>query len=214
MGGEKEKLLIDEILSDARKRAERVVRDAKRRAAAILEQARSRAETEKREIIERAEREAEQEYNKIVAAVEVERGRRELRMKEDVIQEAFRRAEARISSLDAARYAELVVALSLPAIRLVAAEEMRVVVGSRHHRVDLGRLGEEIHARLLQQHGGDCRLELEEDGGFVGVKVYSGDGVLCFDNSIDGRRKRLKALLRDRAARELFSEEQQQAAEK
>ena len=204
MENEREKLLIEEILGDARKRAERVKKEAKRRATTLIDQARKDADTEKQKIIEQATKNAQLEYNKIVSTVDVERIRRELKTKEEVLQAAFARAETQISQLDPEQYAEEVVALSLPAIRLVATEEMVVVVGCKYHNLELNRI-EEAMCNRSESGEARFRLELSSDTSFVGVKVFSKDGRLCFDNSIEGRRKRLGTMLRDGAAKNLFN---------
>lgn len=197
---DKQQALADEILSDARRQAERAVTRAKRRGDSILKAARTHAGDAKQKAAEAAEAKAERNAATIMADVPYQEQVRTLGVKEDVIGQLFTESLDTLRALPPDEMLDVLAALSMEAISSIGGERFVIELSAE----DAERLGPRLAARV-----GDVAVEIaaspEVAGG--GVIVRSASGPKMVDNSFATRLRRCRESLRGRVAEMVFGDE-------
>ncbi|MGI6307583.1 MAG: V-type ATP synthase subunit E [Dethiobacteria bacterium] len=92
------------ILDDARAQAEKIVAEAAGKASAILAEAEKEAGKRKEQILERAQKEAEEQKRRILGIAQLDARKEILAAKQELIEETFEQAVARLVNLEEAAY--------------------------------------------------------------------------------------------------------------
>jgi len=200
-------VLAEEILEDARDRAERALARGKAEAEKIMAEARSEAKAEAEKIRAEAEHRAKRRADMIVRTVDQEVARRKLRARETVVQQVLDEAKKQLDALGGEAYERSVVWLATAAIREMPGEEFLLQVGTREgNSTDPARLVSEME-KALQEHGRRVLIHVELRADMPrGVLAKSADGRLQWDNTFGSRLRRLRAGLRRRIVPGLFGE--------
>jgi vacuolar-type H+-ATPase subunit E/Vma4 len=126
--GAQEDLLRDEILEDARRRADRTLKRAERDAAKALDRARQDLETQRQATLEQARTRAEGEVRALIAGVEQEKRRRRLQVREEALDDVLQSALDQARNLaEPARARESRTRLLIEAARAVGPEDGLVI---------------------------------------------------------------------------------------
>lgn len=196
----KQQALADEILSDARRQAERAVGRAKRRGESILKTARARADDTDQKATEAAEKKAERNAATIMADVPYQEQVRILSVKEDVIGRVFAESLDALRALPPDKMLDVLAALSVEAISLIGGERFVIELSGE----DAERFGPQLATRV-----GSVAVEItaspEVAGG--GVIVRSASGPKMVDNSFATRLRRCRDDLRGQTADMVFGDE-------
>ena len=192
--------LSEEILGDARKRAERAVRNAEREAEGVLSEARKTAEAAAGEILEAARARGEKRARVMLASLAVEEKRLELAAKEEVIEAVLKSALEGAGEAEDRR--EVIGRLAVAAAGEMSGEKLVVRVGER----DAGVLDEGFLSELGGRAKGGRRFTAGRPAGGAsgGVMVETADGREVFDNTFEARVGRLREALRAELARRLW----------
>lgn len=198
-----EDALINEILSDARKKAERTVRRAEQESRSIIQKAQEEADEQLAAAAAAAQVRAERERTIVLATVDVEAQRLELAARERIIQHAFATAQGRIASRRGFDCNATLVQLIADAARAIGGDSFIVSVArADQHAGGIAGLQKAVSQRL----GRDVRLQYAPAAAPItgGAIVHSSDGRRMVDNSFDGRMARMHDDVRRQIARILF----------
>jgi vacuolar-type H+-ATPase subunit E/Vma4 len=206
-GNSPQDVLQQEILSDGRRRADRILQAAREEAAKSLAERRAAVEAEVGKIVEEGRRRAERRADMVLRTVDQEVARRKLAAREALIQEVLEEARKELEGLSGAAYGTLVVQLAESAIRgMCASDFLLQVVAPGDDGLDPAALANEV-VSLLSRGGRRVSLRAEiRRGGSRGVIVLSADGRLRWDNTIESRLRRLRRVIRARIAPTLLEE--------
>ena len=199
-----EKVLSDEILKDAEKRAERVRAKAKREAQTILADGAKEADAAAQKILDVARRRAERAAQSVLATVEQEVRRDLLEAQEAELSRLFEAARQRLA--DRASYGVPAVLAALAAEAIAAMDSPSVVVELAE--ADRAAVTEAWLADVRRRVGRDVAVRVAEkpaaiDGGII---VRSADGRLFYDNSFAARLARLRPGLRRELAARIYKD--------
>lgn len=188
---EKSDAEADEILKEARVRADEIISEAQKKASEI-----------KMEIVEKGERDSERERQRIIANAKLQSRKARLEAKEDVIREAFERAEGELKKVTRSNKYPSVLASLIKEAQGVIGGDVEVLV----RKDDLGILTKEYLNKLSDDT--KSRVELSQDyiDTVGGAMVRSKDGKVEVNNTIEMRRERMRGELRPKVAQTLFSE--------
>ncbi len=199
---QKEKLdkIIARIEEDAKAEVERILKDARTKAEEIRKEAEIKARARREEIVSRGRREAEQERARIVANAKLRARKALLDAKEEVIREAFTRAEKALAEVaKGERYPEILKRLILEAIETIGGD-VEVVAREEDKKI--------LSRSFLQEVAREAKVKvtLADDtiSSIGGVVVRSRDGRTEVDNTFETRLERIKGELRSSVARVLF----------
>ncbi|HOX39982.1 MAG TPA: hypothetical protein PL033_18520 [Candidatus Brocadiia bacterium] len=195
------KALSEEILSSARKQAERAVKRAERQAASTEKGARQQAGEFVEQALTVVRARMEFERRKSDALTEIEASRLLLATREAAVQDVFDAALKRAESLSDDELAETASFLAEEAVGGVPSDDVIILLPAGW----LSRLGE-AGARSLADGvvARGLAAKAEVKGGDVpggqGLVVVSTDGRLRYDNSLSHRLGRMRSILRSRVA--------------
>ncbi|MBP5300626.1 MAG: V-type ATP synthase subunit E [Victivallales bacterium] len=189
-----EKRLEQEILGDARQKAERIVARATSDAAAALKRARTLNERRRKKALDQARQEAGRKADNIVSGIWNEQRKMWLNRRERAIREFLDALLAELAGQDAAspaRQASLR-ALASEALAAVPARDLTVTVAPADRPT--------VTAEWLKERlapGRDAEFTVQEDSAIQGgIHVASADGRYAYDNTYRGRLARLDAEFR------------------
>ena len=200
----KQEVLKKDILEDAEKRARTIATRAKRDVKKAKREAEERANAYKQEVLDRATGDVQQEVNRTLSAIPMEKIRRRLQAQEAVIDKAASASSEALMNQSGDERADLVATLIADAARSIAEDEMVVDLAER----DLP-LAERAIAKAKSLLGADglrVRIVLgnpdrEITGGAI---VRTPQGHKLVDHSFEARRERLYPRIRLELARLLF----------
>ncbi len=204
---ERQRALADEILSDARRQAERKVGRAERRANGILSGAQSQADTVRAEAVAAAEARADQQAATILADVPHQEQARALRVKDEAVGRLFADALDATRALREDEMLSVLVGLSAEAIALMPGNRFVLCVGA----ADAERFGDKLAAQIAAQagktKGGAVDVQVVPHADVTGgVIVRSADGPERVDNSFAERARRELAKLRSHVAQMIYGD--------
>ena len=197
-----EDALLNEILSDATRKAERAIQKAEEEAREILDKARREAGEISTAAAAGASERSEREKMIILATTGVEAKRLEIDSKEALIGQVFDAARKSIMDQGAADYPALVARLIAGAAKIIGGDTF-VIALSNDDSASLNLA--DLRTRASDRLGRSISLTLGAPAPIrAGVIVHSGDGHLLVDNSLEGRLARMHDALRREAAQILF----------
>jgi len=202
--------IIAEIDRNAARETGEILSEARGRADRLLAEARQEASRRERTILFKGEQEAGQESQRIVAEARIRARRAEMDAREEVLQQAFARAQHMLkgAATQGAAYQATLERLICAAAISSGADSLEVLVNQRDRallsQADLSR----IAARVAGEQGRAAALICapESPACMGGVVLRSTDGSVRVDNTFEARLERFRQDLRTQAARLLFQE--------
>lgn len=207
--------LVEQILEDARRQAERKKKKAHRQAERIVEEAREEAEEERQSILEDADSRAEAEEKKLRAGISQEK--RFLRQKalQELLEHVRERCLERLAALRGEDdYREVLLGLAMDALDQMRGECFVLTLRAE----DRERLGEDLAdalpERAAEELNRDLEVRLSEETVEArgGLTLMREDGKEICDETFEGRMRRLWPELRHEVADRLTSSDAWQHA--
>ena len=192
-----QEVLSEEILGDARRRADREIARARTEAEKLVANAKAAAQAEMDKVLEAARARAEARRGMILRTVAQEVARGKLRARDGVLQRVLEQAGTRLQDLSGEQYRRSVISLALEAVRQMPADSFVLKVSvPPGGALDANALASEIKERLRADGRADSlSVELVPHAS-RGVVIESADGRMRWDNSYDARLRRLRPDLR------------------
>ena len=195
---EQEEKLRQEILGDARRKAERAIKRARRDAEKTLEAVRAEQDEARGKRLEAATREAEEKYRAVTAGIAYTIRRRWLLQREEVLDKLFAAMLPEIEAGEGIDRARSLRELLREALEAIGPAPVRL----RLHPRDIEILDETSRAEVWRAAFGtesspamDMDVEPDESIG-RGLILESRDGRHMFDNTYATRLTRLRPVLR------------------
>jgi len=198
------KLIIDDILKEAKKKAAEVIQTAEREAATMRDAARLGAKEEEEHKLKEALTRGKQVYEEVMAEGRMKAKKEMLQKKEGLIGDVFKEAEERLRAHVASkRYKEDIARIALSACRKLGSGD--VVVRANRRDLKLLESFKEQMARELS--GGEKTVNIsfgEPIQAIGGVRVGTPDGKVEIDDTFEGRMRREFEVIRVKVAKVLF----------
>jgi len=199
LGAEK---LTEKILEEARQQAQKDVDQAKREAADMLKGARKEAEQRHKSILDKAQREAAERKRRLIAYAELDARKQRLKTKQDMLEDAFRKAIESLNSMPVEKYRDMLVDMVARAVRKGDEE---IILSER----DRKRLGDDFAGLVnerLKNNSLKARIVLSDEtrdisGGFI---LRSGN--VEMNNSFETIIRMVRDELEADVAKALFGE--------
>jgi vacuolar-type H+-ATPase subunit E/Vma4 len=198
-------LLCRAIAEEGRKEAEKLLAQARSEAERTVAEARDQAEKQYEEEIHSARSKAHTQAGRMVDTAELEARRRVMGFRQQVVEEVLDALEERLQSFRSEPAYE--------AFLLSAVREAIEHLPGQEFVVELNKEDAEVVKSSLEATAGELSvaIEVRRSASFEGgVRVYTVDHRLLFDNSLATRLKRSEDALRQEIWREIFGGERQQ----
>jgi len=198
--------IVSSIISEAEENANKIISEAEKKAEAIIEDGEKRAALEKEKILENAKKQARMQYHQIISEAKMKARRAELEAREEIIMEAFKKAEAelqRMSSSKDEKYIQSLKNIIKEAATEIGGGELLVHIkeDDKEKIKDLDSIAEDVKSAT----GKDTSLEFGESIQTIGgAIVKTKDGRIEVNNTIEARLSRFEKLLRSEVAKILF----------
>jgi len=206
MSSGKEKI-VSSIMSDAQIKAEAILAKAEKEKESILSEGEVQAVVEKERILETAEKQAKMRYQQIISEAKMNSRRMELEAREEMIEEAFNKAEEKlteIASSDAAEYKTSLQKMITEAGVEIGGGDLVVLVKES----DVTKVKDSlpsIEKEITDKINTTTKLEMGENIPTIGGTVLkTKNGEIEVNNTIEARMQRFKKSLRSEVAGILF----------
>jgi len=198
--------LFDEVLADARTKADRVRRRGQRDAQAAARKVADETQAQVDKILQAAETEVALKRHQILATVEIEAQRDRLARLEESLAKVAQHVAAGLQSLSGQALRDAQMRLALDAIRQLPPGEVEVALPSKNHAEYGSQFVAELAARATKELSRPVAARLAPSGAAItdGVIVRGAGGRVEVVNSFSERLRRLWPALRLDAARQLF----------
>jgi V/A-type H+/Na+-transporting ATPase subunit E len=196
--------IANEVIGDVQKEAEAIIQAAESEAKETLRAAKEQADQTYRQILAESKEKAEAEKRKITSVTEVDMRNGLLQTKEDLVDEAFDKATAKLK-----RFVETE---EYPTYLLGQIEEIAKKMDQKVHVVevnakDRGWLTVDMLKHASKKLHVEFTISDQTENYIGGCKVHSEDGKIVYDGTIDNRLDELKPKLRAEIAKQFFTEE-------
>ena len=196
--------ITTEVLRDIQKEAQAVILDAENEAKQTLKEAKGQAEQDFQDIITQSQKQAEVEKRKIASLTEVEIRNQLLQTKDDLVDEAFKRANSKLEEFTrTTRYHDYLLDLIAKAAKKVTEKRLLVEVNAADKlwltQESLNLLGQKLQRELILSDGSGIFI-----GGCI---IQTEDGKMSYDSTIENMLQELKPTLRVEIAKMLFEAE-------
>ena len=199
--------LEEEILADARRKADKIVERARRETEKILAQAEKSAEEEAAKIIAHFKERADKQRSIILATVDIEIKKRRLAREDRKVRSIIDEAKKRLFDKQSYDYKRALVNLATDAIRKMQGNDFVICLGKSD-----GNVAHDSLLSAIKSGVEDRAINLKFDSSPLlitgGILVKSADGRQYYDNSFDARLKRLQDYLRKFVADIIFEKKQ------
>ncbi|MGB9844351.1 V-type proton ATPase subunit E [Methanothermobacter tenebrarum] len=198
--------IVSSIISEAQENANKIVSEAEKKAESIIKDGERRAAIEKEKILENARKQARMQYHQLISEAKMKARRAELEAREEVITEAFKRAEEELQKITSSkdeRYIQSLKNIIKEAATEIGGGELVVHVkeDDKEKIRDLDSIAEDVKSAT----GKDTILELGEAIQTIGgAIVKTKDGRIEVNNTIEARLSRFEKFLRSEVAKILF----------
>ena len=206
MSSGKEKI-VSSIMSDAQIKAEAILAKAEKEKESILSEGEVQAVVEKERILETAEKQAKMRYQQIISEAKMNSRRMELEAREEMIEEAFNKAEEKlteIASSDAAEYKTSLQKMITEAGVEIGGGDLVVLVKES----DVTKVKDSlpsIEKEITDKINTPTKLEMGENIPTIGGTVLkTKNGEIEVNNTIEASMQRFKKSLRSEVAGILF----------
>ncbi len=161
--------IIQRIREDARSAADGNLEKAREEARGIIKEAEAEALKKRKDMLTRAEAEAEAAKERLIKAARLDARKKELEVKQEIINEAFSRALQKLMNLPEREYLGFLAGMAADLARTGSEE---IILGKRdRERLDTEELTAEINRRLSEKGvKGNVTLSGQEAdiaGGFI-----------------------------------------------
>jgi vacuolar-type H+-ATPase subunit E/Vma4 len=214
-GRDVEGLLSEEILADARRKAERTVARAQMEADRVVEQAVKSAEAVRESVLARAGTLIERERRVFDSSLRLEERMLRLKTEGGLLDEAFSRAVERLGKRDGFNdYRRLVRDLAVEAVSALTGDAFVLHLAKPDLESMRSTLPGEVAKAVRDKSGREVQLVVAGKPAAIdtGVIVTSADGARRVDNSLAARLTRARRELRFAVANVLFDESDAAAA--
>ena len=199
--------IVSSIMSDAQIKAESILAEAEKEKEAIISEGNVQAAAEKEKILENADKQAKMRYQQIISEAKMNSRRMELEAREEVIEEAFSKAEEKlkeIASSDAAEYKASLEKVITEAGTEIGGGDLIVLVKESDATKIKGSLTS-IEKSISDKTGTPTKLEMGENINTIGGAILrTKNGEIEVNNTIEARMLRFKKSLRSKVAGILF----------
>jgi len=199
--------IVSSIMSDAQIKAESILAEAEKEKEAIISEGNVQAAAEKEKILENADKQAKMRYQQIISEAKMNSRRMELEAREEVIEEAFSKAEEKlkeIASSDAAEYKASLEKVITEAGTEIGGGDLIVLVKENDMTKIKGSLPS-IEKSISDKTGTPTKLEMGENINTIGGSIIrTKNGEIEVNNTIEARMLRFKKSLRSEVAGILF----------
>ena len=198
------KVLADEILDDARRKADRASKKAERRAKRILRDAQKKADQATAVALAAAEGRAGRQAASILATIEQDIRRDLLDQREAAIATILDAAMQRVASREGTDYPAALTTLAAEAVGAMATDAVVLHLAEADRAI---ATAEWLDA-LRQRVGRPVAIEVADEAAPIqgGLIVRSADGRLLYDNSFAARLVRLRPALRRQIAARVYAQ--------
>jgi len=201
--------LIEEILADARRQAERITHKAEREADRIISSARQTAERERSRILEEAKQRADK-IRRTARGITAQQIRAVRCQALEHVLEQVRKAgmEKVLELTETDDYIESLCALALAAMKDMAGNKFTVILSARDRQKWGAQLEAKLKALAPKQLGRQVEIEIHsEEADFAGgLRIVGSNGKEVCDQTFEARLKRLWPQLRQQVASILFGD--------
>ncbi len=200
---DEEKALEEEILADARRRAERIERRAERDAEGIREDAEERAEQERERLRQEARRQAEEREQRIRARTQQDVAALHREARHEILEQLRDRAKEELAALtEDESYRDVLTRLALKAIECMEGDSFELALRDR----DREEIGQELTERIADtaEEELDRNVQISLSGKDLtatgGLVLRDLDGRQVADQTFEGRMDRLWKQIREELA--------------
>ncbi len=199
--------IVSSIMSDAQIKAESILEEAENKSKSILQEGEAQAVLEKEKILENAEKQSKMRYQQIISEAKMNSRRMELEAREELIEEAFQKAEEKLKMIASSNAPEY--KASLEKVITEAGVEIGggdlVVLVKKDDETKIASTLSAIENTISERTGATTKLELGENiPNIGGAIVKTKNGEIEVNNTIEARMLRFKKSLRSEVAGILF----------
>ena len=195
--------IANELIGDVQKEAEAIIAAAEREAKETLRLAKEKADGTYHAILSEANEKAEAEKRKIASTTEVELRNRLLQTKEELVDEAFEKATAKLKIyVETNEYETYLLKLIENIANKMEQKFLLIEVNER----DKTYLTADFLKKISKKTKTELKFSEQTCNCIGGCKVQTEDGKIVYDCTLDNRIKELKPDLRAQIAKSLFGE--------
>lgn len=198
--------MVNDIVTNAKAEADRLLNEAKKQANEILEKGRKRAEKEQQAIIDSQTKNVKEKENQEIASINLQARREILTKKEEVISQTMNKAEEELQKfVKKQEYKKVLQQLITEAGIAIGGGEL-VVKPRKSDKKDIQELLSKTAKEITKQTGNKCTIQIgnETIDAMGGVIVHSKDESITIDNTFNARLDQKKDDLRNTIAQMLF----------
>jgi V/A-type H+-transporting ATPase subunit E len=191
---DEERALEQEIMADARRRAERIKGRADRDADQIRDRAQAAADRRRERIMRQARARAEKEGHRAEARIELARESVRLRALQEILTELEDRARTELGKLpESDHYGDVLRQLALAAIEAMTGDRFTLALRDEDRQRWGDELAEELPRLARERLDREVEVDLAEENpdGRGGLIVRSADGRQVADQRFDARLERM-----------------------
>ncbi len=195
--------IVSSIMSDAQIKADSILAEAEKEKQSILSEGEAQSVIEKEKILENAEKTAKMRYQQVISEAKMNSRRMELEAREEIIEEAFEKAEEKlkeIASSDASEYKASLEKVIIEAGTEIGGGDLVILVKDTDVTKIKGSLPT-LEKSISENTSNPTKLEITTIGGAI-VKTTNGE--IEVNNTIEARMLRFKKSLRSEVAGILF----------
>lgn len=198
--------LFDEVMADAKTKADRARRRGQKDAEAAGRKAAEEAQVQVDKVLNAARAEVALRRHQILATVEIEAQRDRLARLEENLAKVSERVLSSLSSLSGQAVREAQMRLALEAVRQLPPGEVEVALPAKNHADYGGQFAGDLAALAAKELGRPVAVRLASSAAAItdGVVVRAVGGRVEVVNSFSERLRRMWPSLRLEAARQLF----------
>lgn len=187
-------LIVEDILKEAREKAEKIISDAKRQVATILDAARLGAEEILDAELRKAKEQGRENFDRALIEGKMRTKKEILKKREELINEVFKEAEASLKKFTAGKeYEKHLLGLTTEACRKTGSNDVSIRANARDLRI-LER------SKIAGEIGGKVSFG-EPIQTIGGVIAMSSDGKVVVDETFEARLAREREALRIKVAK-------------
>jgi len=196
--------ITSKIMDEAKAKSDEIIGQGKKDAKNILDEAQLRSKAAEQRIIKEAERDAEQKKKRQIADATIKARKRKLEAREEIINEAFGRANKKLQELSkSTKYPTILESLAKEACLEVGGGNIEIIVRKQDAQVIEKKFSN--LEKALKNHDINAKLSLSNDNtNELGVIARSKEGNVEVSNTLSSRMARMKPSLRQEVSKLLF----------
>jgi V/A-type H+-transporting ATPase subunit E len=193
--------IANEVIGDVQKEAEALILTAETQAKETLKAANDKARESYRAAVAQAKERSEAEKRKIGSVAEVEVRNRLLQAKEELVDEAFEKATAKLKDfVETKEYHPYLLKLIEDVAQRMGQKNLVVQVNTK----DKGWLTLDMLKKISKKLHSELELSTQPVDSIGGCKIQTSDGKIIYDATLDNKLAELVPILRVEVAKQLF----------